>query len=182
MAIIATPGAADANSYVTQAEADAYFAARFGSATWTALSGSDKETALRHATRNIDTNRLRGWKVTETQALEFPRYRPNWQDELGVVYPANEIPKAVKDACCEEALWVASHASTGGQSPRQQLQAEGVQSFSVGDLSESFAAPAAVQLLGPRAQALLRHWIDRGGQVIDRGRERPAYGYLPRIN
>lgn len=183
MAIIATPGGADANSYVTQAEADAYFAARFGSAVWTALDATGKETALRHATRNIDANRFRGWKVTTNQALEFPRYRPNWRDELGLVYPANEIPKVVKDACCEEAIWVAQHAKSGGSSPRQQLQSEGVSSFTVGDLSETYAgAGAGVQLLGPRAQALLRHWIDRGGQVVDTGRERPGYGPLPRIN
>lgn len=175
MAIIATSGAANANSYVTITQANDYFAARFGAGAWTALSEASKEVALRHATRNLDLQRYRGWPLTDTQALQFPRERGDWNSESG-------IPQVVQDACCEEALWVATHASTGGESTRQQMQAQGVASYSVGDLSETFASGGSGAVLCPRASALLRHWIARGGQLVDTGREMPNYDGLPSIN
>lgn len=181
MAIIATPGAANANSYVTIDEADAYFAFRFGAGAWQALSSANKEVALRHATQSIDQQRLRGYQVQDTQALAFPRYIPGSWDASGLVSPSTDIPRAVKDACCEEALWLAQHSSTGGVSPRQQVQSEGVTSYTVGGLSETLT-PTGVQLLGPRAQTLLRQWIDRGGQVLDSTRERGRLPVLPRVN
>jgi hypothetical protein len=182
VAIIATPGAANANSYVTIDEADAYFSYRFGASAWQALSSANKEIALRHSTQSIDQQRLRGYQVQDTQALAFPRYIPGSWDASGLLYPSTDIPQAVKDACCEEALWLAQNASTGGMSPRQQLQAEGVSSFMVGNLQESYSGGRHVQLLGPRAQTLLRQWIDRGGQVLDTTRERGLLPCLPRVN
>ena len=177
MPLVTTPGGPSADSYVSVAEADAYFSARVGSTSWTALSGPDKETALRHATRNLDLLRFRGWPVTEAQALRFPRWRPDRGEA-----PVLTIPREVQDACCEEALWVSQHAEAGGLSPRQQMQAEGVSSFTVGDLSETFASGGSGAVLCPRASALLRHWIARGGQLVDTGRERPNYDGLPSIN
>lgn len=46
MALVATVGAADANSYGTRAEADAYYAARPFATVWTALTTGAKDAAL----------------------------------------------------------------------------------------------------------------------------------------
>lgn len=68
-------GLANANSYVSVADADAYFADR-GIAAWTG-SNTVKEQALIRATDFIETvygRRFRGSVATESQALSFPRY------------------------------------------------------------------------------------------------------------
>ena len=51
-----------------------------------------KEKALKQATKEIDRQLLRGRKTNPEQELAFPRH------------PDTEIPAAVKEACCEEAL------------------------------------------------------------------------------
>ncbi len=178
MAIIATAGAADANSYVTMEEAEAYLATRFGGAVFAAADESDQEIALIQATRQIDRHRFHGRKNSVEQALEFPRAYPYTEP----VTPS-EVPRKVKDACCEQALHLVAHKDAGGAGKRQQLQAEGVQSFSVGDLSETFAPglAGASEALCNDARVLLRGWIDRTGRITVTGREE-AYGpgdYLP---
>lgn len=88
-------GLANANSYVSVADADAYFADR-GIAAWTG-SSTVKEHALIRATDFIETvygRRFRGSVVTDTQALSFPRY----------ITGEDEIPSDLKKATCEYAL------------------------------------------------------------------------------
>lgn len=165
MAIIATPGAANANSYVTIDEADGYAASRFGTDAWAALSDADQEKALRQATREIDRCRFRGHKTYSRQALQFPR---DYCSEESA--DALEIPDAVQEACCAQALWVAQHGATGGRSVRQQLQSEGVTSFRVGSTSETFLG-SGLRWLCPEASALLAPWIERWGRIVIDGRE-----------
>lgn len=88
-------GLANANSYVSVADADAYFADR-GITAWTG-SSTVKEQALIRATDFIETvygRRFRGSVVTDTQALSFPRY----------ITGEDEIPSDLKKATCEYAL------------------------------------------------------------------------------
>jgi hypothetical protein len=158
VAIIATPGAADANSYVTIDEADGYAASRFGTDAWAALSDVDQEKALRQATREIDRCRFRGRKTYASQALQFPRDY------------CSEVPDEVREACFEQALWVVQHSATGGRSVRQQLQSEGVTSFRVGSTSETFLG-SGLRWLCPEASALLGPWIERWGRIVVDGRE-----------
>lgn len=111
MTITATPGSATADSYVTVAEADAYFTAR-NVTTWT---GADtvKEPALRKATAYLDNQyRLRwvGVRSVEAQALAWPRrdgYR-GWGypllDADGFDIAVDGVPQQVKNACAEAAL------------------------------------------------------------------------------
>jgi len=86
---------------------------------------------------------LRGRKTDLHQPLAFPRY------------PDTELPEAVKEACCEEALALLER----GNSQRRKLQQEGVQSFSLGNMSETFAAGAGKGLLSQEAKELLRPWL-----------------------
>lgn len=54
MALVATPGAFNANSYATAAEGDTYYAARPFNTVWTALSTPQKEAALIFACTQIE--------------------------------------------------------------------------------------------------------------------------------
>lgn len=74
MTIVATAGAANADSYATLEDANAYFTDR-AIAAWTGTDAA-KEAALRRATTYLD-NQYRGkWvgiRYAETQALAWPR-------------------------------------------------------------------------------------------------------------
>lgn len=167
MALVATVGAADANSYVDVAEANAYFAAgvHLGSATWAGLTNDNKSAALITATRQLDRLRFWGCKYSELQALQFPRDYCAWK--------FNQIPKELKEACLEQALSLAPNIAAGGQGTRERLQAQGVESYSIGDLTETFASSrtdlaatgSAESKLCQDARILLTGFIRRTGQV-----------------
>ena len=131
------------NSYIDIAGADEYFNNRLHAESWGQADDETKEKALRQATKTIDRQLLRGRKTETGQALAFPRY------------PDTEIPEVVKEACCEEALAMLER----GNSQRRKLQQEGVQSFSLGNMSETFAAGAGKGLLSQEAKELLRPWL-----------------------
>lgn len=137
------------NSYIDIDGADEYFAGRLHAESWGQADDSTKEKALKQATKIIDRQRLNGRKTDPAQPLAFPRH------------PDTEIPQAVKEACCEEALALLER----GNSQRRKLQQEGVQSFSLGNMSETFATGAGKGLLSQEAKELLRPWL-LGGVFI----------------
>lgn len=99
MALVTTPGAANADSYATIAEADAYNASRPFSTAWTGAD-SAKEAALKQAARLLDASfAWTGAAVDGTQALMWPR--SGMFSRTG--YPISEaaIPQALKDAQSE---------------------------------------------------------------------------------
>ena len=130
-------------SYCTIEYADEYFKNRLHAESWGQADDETKENALRQATRAIDRQLLRGRKTNPEQELAFPRH------------PDTEIPAAVKEACCEEALAILER----GNSQRRRLQQEGVQSFSLGNMSETYAAGAGRGLISKEAKELLRPWL-----------------------
>ena len=138
------------NSYIDIEEADEYFSGRLHAESWSGADSETKEKALRQATKEIDRQPLTGRKTTDNQALAFPRY------------PDEEIPEAVKEACCEEALALLER----GNSQRRKLQQEGVQSFTLGNMSESYAAGAGRGLLSQEAKELLRPWLIGAVHII----------------
>lgn len=173
MAIDATVGGANANSYVTLAEAVAYAADSFSAAEFLALNTAGREKCLRHAAKQIDRNRFVGFKATVGQALQFPRHYPYNADDPAYS-TALEVPTAVKDAQCEQAFYLATNADTGGSSRRSKLQSEGVTSFRVGNAAETFgrgAGLAGETGLCTDATQVLRRWISITGRVIVDGRE-----------
>jgi len=137
-------------SYCTIEYADQYFKNRLHAESWGETSEADKEKALKQATRAIDRQLLKGRKATDTQELAFPRY------------PDTEVPEAVKEACCEEALAILER----GNSQRRKLQQEGVQSFTLGNMSETYAPGAGRGLLSQEAKELLRPWLLGGVNII----------------
>lgn len=105
--IIATPGAANANSYALVAEGDTYWGDRANGSAWTGSTADQKKQALIQATDRIDeeqftgspTNPLTGTSTGTTQALKFPRV--DVQDEEGWTYQDNVIPVCIKEATLE---------------------------------------------------------------------------------
>ena len=134
--------------YVTTQESDAYFEYSIHYDDWDALTADEKERALVTATRKIDAQRLIGEKYDPNQDLEFPRRYSKGYDE--------EVPQAVKDACCEEALALTKETS---------LAASGVTSVKAGDASESYSAEVLTNAqkfgLYPHARKLLQRWIKK---------------------
>ena len=137
------------NSYIDIEGADEYFAGRLHAERWGETSDADKEIALRQATKEIDRQLLKGRKATDTQELAFPRY------------PDTEVPEAVKEACCEIALALLER----GNSQRRKLQQEGVQSLSLGNMSETYAPGAGRGLISQEAKELLRPWLLGGVNI-----------------
>lgn len=74
--IVATPGAADANSYLTLAAAQAIvdgFVQDDDVTAWASATTDQKNRALFTATQRLDRERFLGARTTDTQALQWPR-------------------------------------------------------------------------------------------------------------
>ena len=153
------------DSYLILADADTYLSTHHVSTdvdmvVWTALTDANCEALLRRATSIIDRLPLVGVLSDSTQTLAFPR---NIYTEVGGLPNASSIiwdrhwyvqpgvPQAVKDAQCEIALSLCM-----GIPKRAELQRQGVKSFSLGTLSETYGGNTndvlsyeAKQLLAP---------------------------------
>lgn len=135
---------------------------------WNALSDMDKEILLRKALKTIEAQPYVGFKACSTQTLEFPRalytsipqdiYAPSqiWPDNW---YVQSEVPSAVKYAQCEIAFETAS-----GTSNRVKLQRQGVKSFSLGNLSETYSG-ASNSIVSHEAKELLKPYIGGGYRI-----------------
>lgn len=114
LTIVATPGASNANSFVTIAEADAYADGRLNASAWDSATADYRARALAEATRDISALRWQGSTATSTQALAWPRAwvqdpdAPYDEESItldDIVYYASDIiPQRVKDATCELAV------------------------------------------------------------------------------
>jgi hypothetical protein len=101
MGLIATIGAVSANSYVTVAEADAYFEDRVFASEWEDME--NQEAVLVTASRQLDWYaKWKGVKASTTQAMGWPRADVIMPD--GSYEDPMIIPQAVKTAVFELAL------------------------------------------------------------------------------
>jgi hypothetical protein len=161
MPLVSTVGAANANSYVSLAEAEDYFATRLDVSAWEnaeeAGSGR-KERALMAATRILDRQNYLGYPATTTQRLKWPRAAVRKADSSlvggdgllgagaltayrtgyglyagggGDAYPSDVIPQPLKDATCELAYALLAEEFT-------EANSEGLKSFSADGHSFSF--------------------------------------------
>lgn len=168
MALVATVGASTSNSYVTRLEADAYFQLGMhpNALKWHDQKYEAKDAYLIQATRMIDACPISGAKYdtdmtsgVPDQSLKFPRAQ-DYDDST------EYIPVDIKTATYEQAIWL---VSMGISDTREQLQAQGVTSASIGDVSETYSgAPASsnpVHRLAPGARAILVNggFLSRGG-------------------
>ena len=106
---------ADANSYATVADGNAYHDAHLYASAWTSATDAQKAVALVMASRLIDAHyQFNGTRTTDTQAMQWPRSQcpaPDYvRGPVSVLLPLpsdyvpfNSVPKAVQDATCETA-------------------------------------------------------------------------------
>jgi hypothetical protein len=142
-------GKADAESYVSVVEANAYHTKR-GNAAWADLDTPVKEQYLRQASDYLAQNYATLWKgsrLTTFQALDWPRWnvmRPDITPYLTL--DPNVIPTAIKSASCELAL----RCINGALSPDLTTQ---VVKEAIGPISVEYL-PGARQT--PRYEAIER--------------------------
>lgn len=158
LTVIATPGAANANSYLTKAEAQAYFDARLPVAGWDNADSQDALIVM--ATRTLDAMfaasrvfvpgtdcncgyfRIRpawtGAPTSSTQALAWPR--TGMYDRNGNAIPSNVIPQALKDATAE----LAGALGTKDTLVDNDNAVQGITSVKAGSVAIAFAQGAVI--------------------------------------
>lgn len=143
--------------YATVVQANEYVQNYYSSSdsmrlAWEKLSEADKLVSLNRAEQTIDCLPFTGRSVTEDKA--FPRY------------PDTEIPKEVTCATIELAVQTLDAEARD----RYEMRRQGVRSYRIGDLSESFS-DADVAASGVDAYAysivfpFLRDWLGGGYEI-----------------
>lgn len=178
LVITATVGSASANSFVTEAEMDIYCEGRLNASAWT--SDAAALPALVEATRDLSAMAWQGWRVTDTQALSWPREYVRDPDaiydedvgELGYPeYATDIIPQRIKDATCELAL---QYLKAGTSDLAGADASEGLIRERVDVLEREYAAPGTRATRGvgrfPRVMALIQPLLatQSGGLTVVR--------------
>lgn len=160
MAIVVEDGTglADAEAYISVADADAYFLAR-GNTVWAALAEPAKEAALRLGADYMEAvygHRWKGARISMTQALSWPR---DGVCVNGFDVPDDVVPLAVARANAELAV----RASAGSLLVDQGAQ---VVSETVGPISVTYATGARQYTRYAYVDGLLGQYFCGGyGQV-----------------
>lgn len=124
--VIATVGDPDANSYVTVAEATAYFGDSFGKGLWASASEPDRESLVITASRMLDQYILWiGEKTSEDQGMEWPRKGTKYADDI--------VPSKVKYATYELAYYILENNGVS-------FSNQAIDSVKVGPISVDFTA------------------------------------------
>lgn len=155
--------------YVDLEYADEYVSLHFLSTddlrlSWEGLSDEDKEVLLRRSVEAIETLRFSGSKTSPGQPYSFPRF------------PSTEIPEAIKAAQVENAISLSDSDTTEDATFYSKLWQWGVESYTIGNLSESVSSGAwgrgsvaANGIVSTKASSLLQPFIS-GSYVIKGGR------------
>lgn len=158
------------DSYVTSVEADAYVQSHYLSTDaqlteWTSASDSNKEVLLRRAALYIDALPLQGVKADVEQTMSFPRI-------TNLLNTSTAIPEEVKSAQVEQALYfLGSATSKISATSRAEMRRQGVKSFSLGDLSETYETAtlsdsySAVNECPKQTLVLMAKWITGGFRI-----------------
>lgn len=124
-------------AYLSETDADGYFATSFNAATWLALATADKEIALAEATRWLDQLCWQGEKCDPAQALQWPRRI----DATGCcnAVACTALPSQLVQATAELALALHQNktAIVGGGGTQQ------IKSASLGSMSVTYADGAS---------------------------------------
>jgi hypothetical protein len=151
--VITTPGAPNANSYVSLVEADSYHATRLFS-TWDTLSVNTQQIAVIQATRLLDSMyEWAGYPTSAEQALLWPRTGPEGFNEWNYV-GALEIPDRLKDAVSEFA-WQLTLEDRQADS---DLETSKIRSLSAGPVSLSFEEGVTAKVIPDAVAILIPSW------------------------
>lgn len=155
--------------YNTIAMADSYIEAHYTSTSperirWAALSSEDKTVCLNNAFAAIEALPFRGRKAVIGQETAFPR--------LPYQYGHTEegAPQNVLAAEAELALWLSDEKKQNTSKKRKELQEDGVKSYSIGDLSETYVDTSASSIKNSaqkcvKAMELLSPYLTGGYDV-----------------
>jgi|SRR5262245_23981982 len=162
MPLIATPGAANANSYITVAEADAYFETHLYGEEWIASDDEDKEKALYMATRLLDQYDWKGLKANNsTQALRWPRSLV--LDREGWFYlDSATIPVFLKQATAE----LARYMTFGDRDKAVDDQVSGIRSVTADVVSVEFDRIDKIKQIPPSVLAIIAPYIMSAGVSV----------------
>ena len=163
------------DTYISQIDATAYIDSYYPTTdtkriAWNALTSDNKDTYLRSALRTLEGVPVVGLKADSTQTLAFPRaiHTENYFYDNTVPinlnygndwYVQTEVPDEVKYAQVETAL-----SDSDGISDRVKLQREGVKSFSLGKLSESYGG-GKINALPYAASVMMAEYLLGGGRI-----------------
>lgn len=148
--------------YVTLEEANGYVTAHYLSTdtlrlSWEGLSDEDKTVLLTKSFQTIELLPFSGRKLTPDQSTVFPRW------------PWKEVPDAVKWAQIENALTKSDASNEEDAKYYERLWTYGVESYSIGNLSESVSSGSyglrggqATGVTSAIAERLLRPYLGGG--------------------
>lgn len=161
MALIAYP-TANANSYVSNSDADTYFGDRLNSGKWTDADETTQDQALVTATSIIEREKFLGARTSDSQDLEFPR--TGLTDRYGDAVADNAIPEEVKLATYEMAISLLTNSA---------LQTKGNvsssrKSVTTGEVEVEYFAnkdPRGSATLPPVVYQYLKYFIDNSYSV-----------------
>lgn len=152
--------------YVDVKYADEYVSTHFLTTdslriSWESLLDEDKEILLTRSFDAIECLPYVGCKSDPKQTTAFPRC------------PSDEVPEAVKNAQVENAVSLADSSTSEDQAFYEKLWQFGVESYSIGNLSEKTSSgawgrstgSATSGIVSARATQLLQPYL-RGGYQI----------------
>ena len=149
-------------SYVDVAYADEYVETHFLSTdelreTWEGLDEMDKEVLLRRSFESLESLPFSGRKTDPKQPNAFPRW------------PYEEVPEAIKNAQVENAVSLSDSAASEDAAFYEKLWQYGVESYSIGNLSERTSqgtwgrnATTTAGLVSAKATQMLQPFISGG--------------------
>lgn len=169
MALVTTPGAADADSYATLAEALAYNASRPFATDWVASGVTDgnREAALMQATSLLDLSfQWTGVPTDGVQALCWPR--TGMLTLNGFPIPTDEIPARLKNAESELArqLLVADRTADL-DSETGALKSVGVGSVNVTFQDKSGSAASSLSMMDAAIRRMRPEFADINKAIPD---------------
>jgi hypothetical protein len=152
--VVATPGVADANSYLTRAEATTYHDAHLYASKWTSASNDQKDIAIIMATRVLDAMvEWTGVKATEAQKLQWPRSgMRDRSDDYALADTV--IPQELKDAVAE----LARTLLAADRTLDSDLETLGITALKAGSVALDFTNPQAKVIADAVAFLLPVQW------------------------
>lgn len=161
-ALVTTPGATTANSYVTLAEFVAWLDNRLHGPP--ASVDDDKIRALLMGAARIDQAQFEGWRWKEVQSMAWPRYEVYDQD--GYYIQANVVPQRVKNAQMIEAeAFLRDTEAVGGRDALAGLSRVKVDVIEVEASTRSNTPTEKTRLL-PETLRELRPYMSGSGVTV----------------
>ena len=132
LTIIATPGAANSNSYCTLSEANTYHESRLHTDSWDDADDDTRNKALASATRLLDSHiAWNGYPTSISQGLQWPR--SGLYDAFDELIGEAEIPQELKNATAEFARLLIDSDLT------EDLSTEGIGGVGLGPIKVDFS-------------------------------------------